>query len=317
MKLSTAIYFNKTNLKFEGFTDLGEWTPEHQKQKKGDHALVFMYQPFRGSWVQTHGCFLSVGCASGTVLHKLLLECILLIENSGFFVDAVVTDGASWNRYMWNIFGVTDKDISVPHPCCDAERRLWFFSDFPHLIKALRNFLIKLFKYAVIYTPDGNISLKHWYALLELLGKLSYELRVNYKLRLDHVEPKYYQKMNVALAFQFFNIHHALEIYNDCHEDLEDCNGTITFCKRITSLIKAMNSRTAFDAMAPNNEAWKTIEDFILFLEEWESNAKGKLEFMSDNCCYGMKISLKAVLEICTFLTEKCNFSYLMTARVN
>lgn len=158
MKLSTALNFNRTDLKFEGFTDLGEWTPEDQKEKKGDHALVFMYQPFKGKWVQTLGCFLSCGCASGTVLHKLLLECIALTENSGFFVDAVVTDGASWDRKMWDMFGVTEENVGVPHPCCD-ERKLYFLSDFPHLIKALRNFLVKLFKYTIIYVSIGKLYL--------------------------------------------------------------------------------------------------------------------------------------------------------------
>lgn len=60
------------------------------------------------------------------------------------------------------------------------------------------------------------------------------------------------------------------------------------------------------------------VQDFILFLEEWKREAKRKsLEFMSDSCCYGLKFSLKATLEICSFLTEKCCFSYLMTARLN
>lgn len=29
------------NLKFEGFTNLEEYTPEHQKSELGDHALTF------------------------------------------------------------------------------------------------------------------------------------------------------------------------------------------------------------------------------------------------------------------------------------
>ncbi|XP_051162248.1 uncharacterized protein LOC127282175 [Leptopilina boulardi] len=124
--------------------------------------------------------------------------------------------------------------------------------------------------------------------------------------------------MNVALAFQFFHIYEALIICENRHEDLEDCEGTIKFCERITKLIRAMNSRTAFSAMTTDNESWKIIEDFLKYLEEWKTVAKEKnYECLSDNCSYGLKISLKASLEICEFLITKCNFKYLMTARLN
>lgn len=68
------------------------------------------------------------------------MEAVILLENSGFFVDAVTTDGASWNRKMWSEFEISDYNVSCIHPS-DPERRLWFLSDFPHLIKNLRNFI--------------------------------------------------------------------------------------------------------------------------------------------------------------------------------
>ena len=126
-------------MRFEGFTNLGHHTPEHQKSQLGDHALVFMYQSFMTGQVQTLGCFLSKGSASGTVLHKLLIKCILLSENAGLLVDIVTFDGASWNRAMWKLFGVKEQVVSITH-IADVNRRLWFISDFPHLIKCLRNF---------------------------------------------------------------------------------------------------------------------------------------------------------------------------------
>lgn len=142
MKLVETLSFNRQNLKFEGFTDLGDYTPEHQKGLKGDHALVVMFQPFKGKWVQTLGCFLSRGSASGTVLHHILLEAIILAEQAGLKVDGITSDGASWNRSMWKLFGVDENNTSVEH-VVDPTRRLWFFSDFPHLIKCLRNFFSK------------------------------------------------------------------------------------------------------------------------------------------------------------------------------
>jgi len=219
MKVGEAVKFDTKKLKMVGFTDLGEHTSLHQQSKKGDHGLVIMFQPFQGRWVQAVACFLSKGCATGTVLHHLIMECILLLEKSGFFVDAVITDGASWNRNMWTKFGVTEEKVLVTHPS-DVKRQLWFLSDFPHLIKNLRNFIVKheetwvCYKIIFIFslnminvlileqTPDGIIKLKHWEALLDLEHEESYNLKIAYKLTSNHIRPKHYQKMNVAMAFQ-------------------------------------------------------------------------------------------------------------------
>ena len=54
-----------------------------------------MYKLFRGKWVQTLACFLSGGAAPGKILHHLVMEAIILIEKSGIFVDAVVSDEVS------------------------------------------------------------------------------------------------------------------------------------------------------------------------------------------------------------------------------
>lgn len=142
MKLTEKISFDSKNFTLNGFTNLGDYTPKHQEDKGGDHALVMMFQPFRGGWVQTIAAFLSKGCASSSVLDHLIVEAIILLEKSEFYVDVVTTDGASWNRSMWHKFNISEDEVSCVHPY-DENRKLWFCSDFPHLIKNLRNFLVK------------------------------------------------------------------------------------------------------------------------------------------------------------------------------
>ena len=95
IKLTKYLAFNRRNLKFEGFTDLGKYTPQHQRRRKGDHALIFMFEPFKGKWVQALGRFLSKGSACGTILHQLIIESIFLAERSGLRIEAVTTDGAA------------------------------------------------------------------------------------------------------------------------------------------------------------------------------------------------------------------------------
>lgn len=141
MKLSPYLSLDKTTLNILGFTDLGQYTPETYKNVPGDHGLVLLYQPISGKWTQPIAAFLSKNAASGDILAQILLEGIVLLENAGFSVDCVVSDGATWNRSMWTQFGANADNPKCPHPC-DSDRPLFFVSDFPHLIKNLRNWLL-------------------------------------------------------------------------------------------------------------------------------------------------------------------------------
>lgn len=142
MKLSDTLRFDRDSCQFHGFVNLGDHTPTSQANELGDHALVFMFQPFRGQWVQAVACFLSKGCANSNTLECLILECLMLLEKSGFQCDVITMDGASWNRSTWKKFGIEGDNMSCTNPY-DPTRKLWFCSDFPHLIKNLRNCIIK------------------------------------------------------------------------------------------------------------------------------------------------------------------------------
>lgn len=116
-----------------------------------------MYQPFRGQWVQNVAAFLSKDAATGEILSHLVAESICLLENHGFHVDVVTADGGQWNRAMWKRFGLIGLDASCAHPCrtenensITNSRRLWFCSDFSHLIKNLRNFMMSIEEIMVI-----------------------------------------------------------------------------------------------------------------------------------------------------------------------
>ena len=141
MSVLESYSFNKESLDIIGFTDLGRHTPANQTTKLGDHALVVMYQPLSSQWVQPIAAFLSKGAASSEVLYQIILESTVLLENSNFRVNAIISDGAQWNRGMWALFGVTEDKIHTDH-ITDSARKLWFVSDFPHLIKNLRNWVI-------------------------------------------------------------------------------------------------------------------------------------------------------------------------------
>ncbi|EEC06912.1 hypothetical protein IscW_ISCW004133, partial [Ixodes scapularis] len=78
----------------------------------------------------------------GTVLAQLLIQAIVLMENAGAKIHGFVSDGASKNRRMWKLLGINgelgDCCNSFTHPS-DPDRKVFAFSDAPHLIKCIRN----------------------------------------------------------------------------------------------------------------------------------------------------------------------------------
>lgn len=119
--------------------------------------MVFLFVPFVGKWSQILGCFATSRNMKADVLARVITEATIVAQNSSLYVDFVTCDGASWNRKMWSIMGIWGNTSSVKckvqHPV-DPSRNLYFLSDFPHLIKCLRNCLLK----SSFETPDGRVS---------------------------------------------------------------------------------------------------------------------------------------------------------------
>lgn len=71
-----------------------------------------------------------------------MLQTITLLENINVKIHGVITDGAATNRKFWSIVGVCGKRNnlinSFNHPTVNG-RRIYVFSDTPHLIKTIRN----------------------------------------------------------------------------------------------------------------------------------------------------------------------------------
>ncbi|XP_057324040.1 uncharacterized protein LOC130666790 isoform X1 [Microplitis mediator] len=142
VKLMENIEFDKKIAEYTGFVDLGKYTSESDSDVPEDHALVFMFVPYRGNSAQPLGCFITKNCITTKVLHKLFLECIILVEYAGFRVNFLVTDAAQFNRGVWTKL-VDTNNISCEH-LCESSRRLYMISDFPHLVKCFRNGLVEL-----------------------------------------------------------------------------------------------------------------------------------------------------------------------------
>ncbi|KAK3910516.1 Transposable element P transposase [Frankliniella fusca] len=106
MKLEEGLAFDKSTLRIVGLVNMDQHTPEEEKDKTGDHALVLMYQPFKGTWLQTVAAFLTKGAAKGKQLAMIVIDAVTRLEQCDFHVDVISSDGASWNRTMWAEMGM-------------------------------------------------------------------------------------------------------------------------------------------------------------------------------------------------------------------
>lgn len=70
-----------------------------------EHKLVFIFHSF-GDHYQPFVAFASPGLTTGTILAQLISKAIFLLKKAGDFVDVIVCDGASTNRFIWKAFGV-------------------------------------------------------------------------------------------------------------------------------------------------------------------------------------------------------------------
>ena len=286
IKLHEDVKFNVKTLEFEGFVDFGEFTPVGSENKKADHALVFLYRPFLGSWIQTVALYLSRGAASGDVLAKLMLKCILALESHELCVEGVVSDGAQSNRNMWSHFGVSgclENPINwVQHPV-SVSRKLYFFSDYVHLVKCVRNNLLNhgCFKFG-----DKFVRMDHYEVLHDVDSSQS--LRVVPKLTKTHISPNNFQRMNVKLAVQLFSNSTAdgLMFYkSQCVTGLEDCDETIHFTRRINRLFDVLNAKLPSQALKYQSDSIAFLSDCLRWLNEWQTDRIAETKLCDKKLC--------------------------------
>nr|XP_037280753.1 uncharacterized protein LOC119174070 [Rhipicephalus microplus]XP_037280754.1 uncharacterized protein LOC119174070 [Rhipicephalus microplus] len=199
LKLSEHLSVNSEG-RIDGFVDLGQFTSDKDEHSVCDHGMVIIFVPFVGKWTQILAAFATHGNINGNLLTKIMLEAVILAEKAGLKVDFITSDGATWNREMWSVMGIkaslTETKCSTLHPV-DPTRKLHFLSDFPHLIKCLRNGLLR----SDYETLEGRVSLQFVRKALELDG-CSVTLQAMHGITGSHTNPNNFEKMRVSLAFR-------------------------------------------------------------------------------------------------------------------
>ncbi len=145
MQIKPSINYDKGTKSFSGFIS-DEFNCENENSV-ASHFLVYMLRSLYSDNKLVTAYYLTGKSIDGTNFWKTTKQVISTIEeNKKFKVHSVVTDMGPSNRTMWRAANIhSDRDSTTcftVHPN-DSQRSLFFLADPTHLIKNLRNLLLK------------------------------------------------------------------------------------------------------------------------------------------------------------------------------
>eukprot|EP00111_Clytia_hemisphaerica_P020420 TCONS_00060169-protein len=230
MKIKSGLVFDKLTGRLVGFTEMGDMNDELEhferfcsedtmKEKSvAKYFMVFMVRGLCSGLEYVFGHFASEGFTSDQIFH-CAHEAIGILESIGLKVRAVTADGASPNRKYFKLHKLPEntKETNLFHGnvywayspwAFSSKRKIYFFSDPPHLMKTTRNNL---------ENPHANKKSRNvvfdgkemgWHQILDLydwdLGPSRYcfGIRFGHKLRHEHIKLDPRSRMRVNLAAQ-------------------------------------------------------------------------------------------------------------------
>ncbi|XP_037526273.1 uncharacterized protein LOC119403406 [Rhipicephalus sanguineus] len=218
---------------------------------------------------------------------------------------------------MWHNMGVhgNAKHVrrKVTHPC-DNKSFLRFISDFPHLVKCVRNIMIK----HGFNTHKGRVLWEH-VATTWKVDSSPFTLKVAPKFTRSHIYPSRFEKMRVNLAFYFFSsvLEHAMDFHKErIEQQYPNLEPTKVFINMMAQTIDAMTSRFPAEALRRGSTKETALDNMLEFLDPWEAHAGG-LGFLSKSTAEGLRVTIHSAKDLLKYLTEMVGFRFLMTSRLS
>lgn len=218
---------------------------------------------------------------------------------------------------MWRFFGIYGRKEKVAcrtqHPT-EPGRFLYFVSDFPHLIKCVRNTFVQ----TGVKIPEGHATVDHIDIARKCDEMHDTTLKAMPHINKSVVRPSGFEKQRVNYAFWLLSEEtlRGLFLYRDKIEtQLGSVAATVSFIETMRSLIKAMTSRCISDALRPGDHHEEVIRSFLSYMNSWEDTA-GSKGFLSSSTAEGLRVTLTSTLHLLKYLTTEVGFRYLMTSRL-
>ena len=272
-------------------------------------------------------------------LYPIIWKAITIMEvNLKLKVLFCTCDGASANRRFFTLHALGNEDVvhftANPH---DPNRKIFFISDVPHLLKTARNCFSNSYSHRntrKLWRNGKTISWMHLVTLFEQYCEADVYSPCP-KLRRDHIDLTAFSIMKVNLAAQVLSdsVASAMEIYFG-----EDYFETINFIRIMNKFFDCLNVRHKFEGRNKRNNNLKPYEDpnddrlkwllndFLGYFEAWRDSVEGRdgnftasqksSMMLSHQTITGLKISVLSIVECVKHMLRE-GASYILTYNFN
>lgn len=207
MAIGSGVYYDKRNDKLSGFVDNGRKT----EKEFCDHVLVFMVRGIVKKYKQPLAYYFCTGSTKTLELKKQISEIITKLQETGLKVVATVCDQGTSNIAAINSFIKETQEKYLRNNQIYPEgifeignSEVFPIFDPPHLIKGIRNNLIKK---NLKYNMKGKEGVGKWSHIVALFNRSpGYQgVKLVPKLTAYHVLPDLIPKMRVKYCTQVFS----------------------------------------------------------------------------------------------------------------
>lgn len=155
MKIKSNLVYQKSTGRLIGFTEIGEVNDELEAfnsavsemnvndqcdtgRNFATHVLVFIARGIFLNLAYPFRYFSTIG-ATATQLYPCWMEANRVLTSINLDVRALISDGACTNRKFYDIIKENTNNMFYAINPHKPERRIYLFSDVPHLLKTTRN----------------------------------------------------------------------------------------------------------------------------------------------------------------------------------
>lgn len=96
------------NLTYVGLTNFGNDEPQSTDiDDQATHGLFIIFQSLADTYTQPIAVFALKNPVNGKELAKIAVKAIAYLEESGAKIHGIIADGASTNKKMWSLLGIS------------------------------------------------------------------------------------------------------------------------------------------------------------------------------------------------------------------
>ena len=312
ISLKSNIFYQSNTDELVGLEDFGDGI---KTNCVASSAIVFMARGVVDNWKQPLAYYLVNESCSSTKVREKLEELIDKVESIGLNVVGLVSDIGSNFQKLVKEMGITPEKPWFIH----KGKKLYYIFDPPHIIKAVRNNLMK-YDY---HFENKVASWRDITAIYEFDSKNS--IRCCPKLTNTHISPHGFQRMKVKLATQVMSHTLSAAMLMAVSGGLlpPSAAGTAELVANFDKIFDSLNS-TSLKSHKPHNRPITAESDHCQFMNEMRTFVKGitvinpttgKDVTSQLKCLKALEMTLNATILLWNSL--KSSIKFLCTRRLN